>query len=187
MDFLDKFKCRTKVSKENVHQVIVEIARQEVIQKPHLMASCWQNVFTSLGKTKAFIDISSLNNLYWQLEPTAKKLITLLKSDPRDDSERDAFSYFKRFIRGLPEPDLGKLVKFITGSDLLTVPSIDVTFIKYENEFSRRPIAHTCSPSLELPSTYNFCEIREEFTNILRQNNWEMSIIWDDSTFCVLL
>ena len=172
LDFLDQFKCRTKV----LHEVIVETARQ-VIQKPHLMASCWQNIFTSLGKTKAFIDISSLNSLYRQLEPTAKKLITLLKSDPRDDSERDAFSYFKRFIRGLPEPDLGKLVKFITGSDLLTVPSIDVTFIKYENEFSRRPIAHTCSPSLELPSTYNFCELREEFTNILRQNNWEMSII----------
>ena len=101
------------------------------------MASCWQNVFTSLGKT------SSLNNLYQQLEPTTKKLITLLKSDPRDDSERDAFRYFKRFIRGLPESDLGKRMKFITGSDLLTVPSIDVTFIKYENEFSWRPIAHT--------------------------------------------
>ena len=90
LDFLDQFKCRTKVSKENVHEVIVEIARQEVIQKPHLMASCWQNAFTSLGKTKAFTDISSLNNLYRQLEPIAKKLITLLKSDPRDDSERDA-------------------------------------------------------------------------------------------------
>ena len=74
-----------------------------------------------------------------------------MESDPRDDSERDPFSYIKKFIRGLLEPDLGKLVKFITGSDLLTVPSIDVTFIKYENEFSRRPISHTCSPSLELP------------------------------------
>ena len=178
MDFLGRLKCRTKVSKENVHEVIDEIARQEVIQKPHLMALCWQNVFTSLGKTRAFIDISSLNNIYRQLQPTSKKLITLLKSDPRDDSERDTFSYFKRFIRGHPEPDLGKLVKFITGSDLLTVPSIAVTFIKYENEFSLGPIAHTCSPSLELPSTYNnFCELREEFTNILCQNNWEMSII----------
>ena len=142
------------------------------------MPSCWQNVFSNLGKPKAFIDISSLNNLYRQLEPTAKKLITLLKANPTDDSERDAFNYFKRFIRGLPESHLGKLVKFITGSDLVTVPSIDVTFIKYENKFSRRPIAHTCSPSLELPAAYNnFCELREEFTNILSQNNWEVSII----------
>ena len=92
LDILDQFKCRTKVLKENVPEVIVEIARQEVMQKPHLMASCWQNVFTSLGKRKTFIDVSSLNNLYRQLEPTSKKLITLLKSDPRDHSERDAFS-----------------------------------------------------------------------------------------------
>ena len=89
-----------------------------------------------------------LNNLYRQLEPTAKKFNTLLKLDPRDDSERGAFNYFKRFIPGFPESDLAKLVKFITGSDLLTVPSIDVTFIKYGNEFSQRPIAHTCSLSL---------------------------------------
>ena len=134
-----------------------------------MLAKC----FASLFKTKAFIDTSSLNNLYQQLEPTTKKHITLLKSDPRDDSERDAFNYFKRLIR-----DLGKLVKFISGSDLLTVPSIVATFIKYENEFSRRPIAHTCSPSLELPATCNnLCELREEFTNILHQNNWEISII----------
>ena len=39
LDFLDQFKCRIKVSKENVHEVIVKIARQEVIQKPHLMTS----------------------------------------------------------------------------------------------------------------------------------------------------
>ena len=31
LDFLYQFKCRTKVSKENVHEVIAEIARQEVI------------------------------------------------------------------------------------------------------------------------------------------------------------
>ena len=63
-------------------------------------------------------------------------------------------------MRELPESDLEKLVKFITGSDLLTVSSIDVTFIKYENEFSWRPIAQTGSPSLELSAPYNnFCEL----------------------------
>ena len=179
LDFLDHFKCRAKVSNENVHEVIDNIARQEVMQKPHLMVPCWQNVFTSLGKTKAFINISSLNNLYRQLEPTTEKFITLLKSDPKDDSERDAFTYFKRFIQELPQSDLGKLVKFITGSNLLlTVLSTGVTFIKYENEFSRRPIAHICLPSLELPAAYNnFWALRVKFTNIVRQNNWEMSFI----------
>ena len=98
------------------------------------MASCWQNAFTTLGKTKGFIDISNLNKLHWQLEPTTKIFYHLIKMR-RDDSERDAFNYFKRLVRGLLESDLGKLVKFIPGSDLLTVPSIDVTFIKHELSF----------------------------------------------------
>ena len=40
LDVLEQFKRKTDVSKENEHEVIVEIARQEVIQKPHLMTSC---------------------------------------------------------------------------------------------------------------------------------------------------
>ena len=92
LDFLDQFKCRRKISKEKLHEVIFEIARKEVIEKPHLMASCWQNVFTSLSKTKAFTDISNLNDLYRQLEQTTEKLITLLKSDPRDQIQKEMLS-----------------------------------------------------------------------------------------------
>ena len=50
-----------------------------------------------------------------------KKAYHLIKIGSKDDSEGDAFDYFGRFMRGLPESDLGKLVKFITGSDLVTV------------------------------------------------------------------
>ena len=91
-------------------------------------------------------------------------------------------------MREFPKSNFGKLVKFMTASDLLTVQSIDVRFIKYENEFFWRPIARTCSPSLELPTTYdNICKLRKEFTDIICQNNWKLSIIWGDSTFFVLL
>ena len=103
LDFLVQFKCRRKISKEKVHEVIFEIVRKEVLQKPHLMASCWQNVFTGLSKTKAFIDISSLNNLYGQLEPTTKKLITLLKLDPRDQIQKEMLSVIlKDLYEGFP-------------------------------------------------------------------------------------
>ena len=103
LDFLVQFKCRRKISKEKVHEVIFETVRKEVLQKPHLMASCWQNVFTGLSKTKAFIDISSLNNLYGQLEPTTKKLITLLKLDPRDQIQKEMLSVIlKDLYEGFP-------------------------------------------------------------------------------------
>ena len=50
-----------------------------------------------------------------------------------------------------------------------------MTFKKNKSKFTRRPIAHTCGPCLELPSTYsNFCELREEFSNILKKSTWEM-------------
>ena len=39
---LDQFKCRSKINKDNAREVVTEIARQEIIQKPHLMSSCWQ-------------------------------------------------------------------------------------------------------------------------------------------------
>ena len=39
---LDQFKCRSKINKDNAREVVTEIARQEIIQKPHLMSSCSQ-------------------------------------------------------------------------------------------------------------------------------------------------
>lgn len=51
---------------------------------------------------------------------------------------------------------------------------LEVTFTKFEGA-ACRPIAHTCGPFLELPSTYsNFDELREQFNNILEKDMWEM-------------
>ena len=70
------------------------------------------------------------------------------------------------------------LLEFLTGSQLLIVDEVKVNFKKYYSTFARRPIAHTCGPCLELPSTYSsFCEVREEFTSILKNSTWEMGIV----------
>ena len=39
LELLDQFKCRSKINKDNAREVVTEIARQEIIQKPHLMSS----------------------------------------------------------------------------------------------------------------------------------------------------
>ena len=36
-DFLERFQCRRVVNNENLCKVILEIAKQELVQKPHLM------------------------------------------------------------------------------------------------------------------------------------------------------
>ncbi|XP_057290873.1 uncharacterized protein LOC130613563 [Hydractinia symbiolongicarpus] len=158
-DFFEVFKCRTLVCKENVHAVICEIARQELIQKPHIMAL-------------------AIEHLYAEIEPTTKKVLSLFSASPVTEAEKEPFPYFKRFVKGLQVILLKKLLQFLTGSDLITVTEIKVTFYLPTSDFGRRPIAHTCTPTLELPATYNnFCELREEFANILNENTWEINIV----------
>ena len=36
-DFLERFQCRRVVNNENLSKVILEIAKQELVQKPHIM------------------------------------------------------------------------------------------------------------------------------------------------------
>ena len=88
--------------------------------------------------------------------------------------EKETLIYFKRYIKGLDDPSLRKLVQFLTGSDVVVVDKIDIAYYKPDNEFCRRPISHTCGPCLELPTTYNnFCELREEFNQVLQRNSWK--------------
>ena len=179
LEFKEQFGCKTLVKAENLERVIIETARLELIQKSHLMASSWRTTFTELKKKAQFCSIEGITKFYDDLEPNAKKVINLFKEIlPTTGAEREAFNFFKRYIRGLETPSLKKLVKFLTGSDIVIVESIDVIFTKPESSFERRPIAHTCAPCLELPSTYNsYCELREEFSNILNSNDWEIDIV----------
>ena len=80
-------------------------------------------------------------------------------------------------MRGLDNAKLIQFLRFTTASDVLITNKIEVSFTRLEGA-SSRPIAHTCGPLLELPSTYsNFVELRQEFNNILEKSNWEMDIM----------
>ena len=74
LDFLDQFKCRSKVTKSNVEEILYEIARQELIQKPHIMALCWREHFTELKKRLAFSTVTATQEFYENAKPTAKKV-----------------------------------------------------------------------------------------------------------------
>ena len=177
-EFLEQYKVHSKVTKQNIKDIVAEIALKELVQKPHIMAACWKGCFERLKKEPEFSSKESIKVFYESVVPTSKRIIALIDASPNDDAEKDALNYFKRFIRGLNQETLKKLLRFITGSDIIVVDSIGVTFTKPESSFSRRPIPHICAPCLELPATYNnFCELREELTNILDKNNWDIDIV----------
>lgn len=189
-EILEQFNCKTVVTESNVKSVIIEIARQELVQKSHIIASCWEVAFSELKKKPEFSSMENIVKFYERLEPTTKKVVALFKNVHTSSSaEQDSFNYLKRYVRGLETIMLKKFMKFITGADNMVVDAVEIIFTRPESNFSRRPVAHTCTPSLELPSTYNnYCELREEFSNILQSSEWEMDIILTDfGSFLVLL
>lgn len=177
-DFLERFNCRSHVKKENVTRVILEIARQELVQKPHLMVAAWQPILQQgLKPYKQFQSTAAVLELYEALNPTPKKVLDSLLCNPTTDAERDVYKFLQRFIRGLDTTKLVQFLRFTTAMDVMGGQKLQVEFVKTEG-FSSRPVAHTCTPLLEVPSTYNnFVELREEFTNILNRNNWEIDIM----------
>ncbi|KAL9972986.1 hypothetical protein ACROYT_G019388 [Oculina patagonica] len=159
-DFLERFQCRRVVNNGNLNKVILEIVRQEGVEA-----------------LPPFQAISNIEALYDSLKPTTKKVLSCLISNPVNEGERDAFKFLQRFIRGLDMSKLQTFLQFTTGMDILVGKKIEVTFIKCEG-LRARPIAHTCGPLLEIPSTYpNYVEFREEFTNVLSRDTWEIDIV----------
>ena len=108
-DFLERFRCRRNVKDENLLKVLLEIARQELIQKPHLMIASWQSVVQELMSNQPLRSVESLEAFYEDLKPTAKKILNSLMSNPVTEGERDAFKFLQKFIRGL---DSSKFSKF---------------------------------------------------------------------------
>ena len=112
--------------------------------------------------------VIKLRNFYSEKKVTVKKVLNLfqLNSDVTNE-QKQAFGFLKKYIKNLDLKDLTLFLRFVTGSDVMTVSKVDISFTTLEG-VKRRPIARTCGPLLELPQTYTiYNELNEEFTNIL--------------------
>jgi hypothetical protein len=174
-DFLSNFDCRRVASLHNIHDIIMELAHKELIQKPKYVSDCWSDIIAKLKLY--FPTIEDLVAFYKSHEPTNAKVVDMLHADITNDGEREAFNHLKKYVRGLEKSKLYAFLKFVTAADIIITDKIQVSFSTITGA-ARRPISHTCGCTLELPSTYaNFCELREEFSNILSADSWEMNIV----------
>jgi hypothetical protein len=100
------------------------------------------------------------------MKPIAKKIIKILQPTINNDCEKQSFDFLKKFIRSLDGCSLKLFLKFITGSDALVTESISVSLLAVDG-MARRPIAHTCGPTMA-----------EEFNNTLREKeSWTFNIV----------
>lgn len=125
-----------------------------------------------------FTSVNTLQEFVKSKVPTAKKIVKLFKAEPSNEAERQSIDHLKRFVKSLEGKALSKFLHFVIGSDMITCDAISVTFTSLDG-FQRCPLARTCVPLIELPSTYKSCiALAEEFSNIMKQEQaWLFDVI----------
>ena len=88
LDTMERLNCRSQVHPLNVYSVILELAKQELIQKPYIMVCSWKRHMNLLKRYDEFKSFETVEKFYRDSEPTTKKVLALLKADPKSDSER---------------------------------------------------------------------------------------------------
>ena len=178
IEFLSSLRCFRLASQDNIQEIIHELALQELVQKPRYIVNCWGPILRSLQDHQEFQTFEGLKEFYKSKTPTAKKIIRLFQAEPSNDAERECLGHLKRFVKSLEGHSLAKFLHFCTGSDIITCDSITITFSTLSG-LERRPIARTCAPLIELPSTYeSYVALAEEFVNIMRgDQSWSFDIV----------
>nr|XP_020512189.1 uncharacterized protein LOC110001097 isoform X4 [Labrus bergylta] len=175
LDLLDRMGVTKVPTKDNLKAVLLQVARKQLIQQPKYALD---SIAAVAGPTlrRFFLTMSDMHKMYNDLKPTTRKVLKLIDASPTTPAENQSVRFLQQYIRGLDELGLRKMMRFVTGSDVLCVRKIEVLFTPLEG-LARRPVAHTCGPVLELPSTYNFYpELRVEMENILASNSFTMDI-----------
>ena len=110
----------------NVYGVILEIAKQELVQKPYIMLCYWKKCLSALKTFSEFSRVFNVDDYYRHILPTNRNVIKLIQSDPTNSNERDALGFLKQYIRGLYEPFLRKVLKYCIGYDVILVDKLAV-------------------------------------------------------------
>ena len=102
----------------------------------------------------------------------------MFRAELSSDAERQSLEHLKRFVKSLEGKALTKFLQFCTGSDVIATDAIEVSFSTLEG-LQRCPVARTCVPLLELPTTYeSYLALVEEFTNVMNEaQGWSFDIV----------
>lgn len=176
LDILQEFDCRLVVNEKNIKDVVSEIAHKEIIQRPKYIIDIWSEELRN--KVIPIISKISLQEMYINNVPTSTNLLKNLQCPDKDDSEikRKVFGFLKKFIREADQMLCTKFLRFVTGSDIIT-DYININFTSAKDNYSRSPVAHTCTNTLDLPMSYDrFIDLRSEINSILASNVWVMDI-----------
>ncbi|KAF7710168.1 hypothetical protein HF521_009040 [Silurus meridionalis] len=176
LDLLDRLGVKTVPSQDNLKAVLIQVAHKQIIQQPkyaldNMSVVAAQPLMTTLTTP------AKIWTMYDDKKPTPRKVLKLMEANPTTPAENQAFKFLQQYIRGLDQVGLRRMLRFVTGSDVICVTEIRVVFTTLDG-LARRPVAHTCGSVLELPCTYNsYPELRVEMENVLTSSYYTMDIV----------
>ncbi|XP_076735375.1 uncharacterized protein LOC143414576 [Maylandia zebra] len=163
--------------KNNMQPAIETMAHKAILQEPKYIMDCFSTPMAHLQLKLA--DKESVLSLYETKKATGKRLVQLFEATKimLSHGEQTTFNHLQRYVKNADETKAEKILRFCTGSSVICVDKILVCF-NAETGLNRRPVAHTCGATLEVPCTYSsYPEFRTEFDNVLSSNYFEMDII----------
>ena len=113
------------------------------------------------------------------LTATPSKALQAIFAETSNQSEERMMTYLRQFIGGVKQDMVRRFLWFTTGSSVCLSRSINIVFNR-SGGFSRHPVSHTCSCTLELPTTYkSYPEFTHKFQQLLIQpeNEWIMDVV----------
>ena len=149
LTILSSHNCTTLPTEQNLQRLLEEIAHKELVQQPAFIIKCWKRVLSLSGVV--------LDKILADLQPKARSITKYIQfPNSVSPAERTTSLHLLRFVREIDQREIGQFLRFCTGSDLLLDLSntIKVTFTNM-SEYSRRPVAHTCTCVLELACNYS--------------------------------
>ena len=76
-DTLSNYDGRVIPNDQNIWKVINEVAHHQMVQKPSFIIECWSPILQS--QLLSILTKEQLGNLYEHLQPSAKKVLSILK------------------------------------------------------------------------------------------------------------
>ena len=174
ISILSRLGCREVPTPRNLAELIVNVAKYEFCSKPAAaitMINCGipdehKPFWTDLG-------IDGINGIYTSLTVTSDKILKIIDGDCQSPGEERILAYLTSLIGNMKTNDLRNFLRFTTGSSVCIASKISVTF-NSSSGLARRPIAHTCSNTLELSASYvNYHDFSAEWHAILGDTNNE--------------
>lgn len=178
IDLLSRLDCTEIPTPANVKQIVVSIAKHQLLNKPLGMLFTFNSGVSQLHRDfwKKF-SVEKFFELYKALNATPETVLKIIQEPiSLNLAQERVFRYLTTFIGNAKQDLLRLFLRFVTGSSVLMATPISISFNNLSG-LGRRPISHTCDCGLELPiSCSTFPEFENEFIQVLSN---EMSYIMD--------